>query len=257
MRTTLVGRLVTCTVLLLAVTGPVHGQAAPFRLRVDPKASLAWWQVNPHLSHLWATTCPQEPSWRPGEGTSLAWASEFLKMRSKTGHANIRDTVIPMYPRKRARSLCTEAVTGEISAADTLSWRGVRGLITVRGEHLITGLTMRDEYAKKAILKTAVYPELRFAIDSLSPLQASGDTLRGTVFGTFQVLGTEQRTNARLRVWPEAGGLRVQAQWMVPAHDLVEVFGISKLALGIGAAGTIWEELHMGIDLVLVPTQGS
>ena len=256
MRRTLVNGLVTSALMTLAVSGPVLAQAGQFRLRVEPKSSLAWWQVNPHLSHLWATTCPQEPSWRPGEGTSMAWAGEFLKMRSSKGHAAVRDTVIPIYPRKRVRPLCTEAVSGEITAADTVTWQGVRGKIVVKADRLVTGLEMRDAYARKAILQTAMYPEITFAIDSLGPLQVKGDTLRGQVFGTFETRGVPRTMIAPLKAWHEGGGLRVQAQFFVPAHDLPEKYGLSKLVLGIGAAGTLWDELHMGVDVVLVPDSG-
>lgn len=254
MRRTFANGLLASALVTLAVTGPAHAQAGAFRLTVEPRSSLAWWQVNPHLSHLWATTCPQDPSWRPGEGvSSMNWAAELLKMRSTKGHAAVKDTIIPLFPRRRVRSVCTQAVSGEVTAADTVTWRGVRGLITVQAEHLITGLDMRDEYARKAILQTSLFPEITFAIDSLGPTQAKGDTLRGNVLGTFTARGSPRPMNARLKAWHEGGGLRVQAQFFVPAHDLVEVYGLSKLVLGIGAAGTLWDELHMGVDVVLVP----
>lgn len=254
MRKILVHGLSTCVLVTLAFVGPAPAQTGQFRLAVDPRSSLAWWQVNPHLSHLWATTCPQDPSWRPGEGvSSMNWATELLKMRSSKGHAAVKDTVIPLYPRRRVRSICTQAVSGEITAADTVTWRGVRGLITVRADELVTGLDMRDEYARKAILQTSQFPEITFAIDSLGSLQTKGDTLRGNALGTFTTRGFPQPMNAQLKAWHEGGGLRVQARFFMSAHDLPEKYGISKLVLGIGAAGTLWDELHMGVDVVLVP----
>jgi hypothetical protein len=235
--------------------GQSAAQSGAATLRVEPELSLAWWQVNPHLNHLWATTCPGDPSWRAGEGRSMAWAGEFLRQRSKTGYANVRDTIIPLYPRRRARPLCPDAVNGEVTVADTTTWRGVQGTIAIKGDQLVTGLAMRDEYSKKAILKTATYPEIKFMIDSLSSLQARGDTLRGRVYGKLQMLGSvPQPATAPLKAWHEAGGLRVQAQFMIPAEHMTEIYGISKVALGLGVGTNIWDELHLGVDAVLKPT---
>src|SRR5882672_8525183 len=51
----------------LLLTGPAAAHAQ-MRWVVDSRSSLAWWQVSPNLNHLWATTCPGDSSWRPGEG---------------------------------------------------------------------------------------------------------------------------------------------------------------------------------------------
>jgi len=50
--------------LLLLAAAPL---AAQTRWVIDRKTSLAWWQMDPHYEHLWATTCPADPSWQPGE----------------------------------------------------------------------------------------------------------------------------------------------------------------------------------------------
>src|SRR5256885_14699357 len=88
---------------------------------VDHKASLAWWQISPHLNHLWATTCPQEPNWQPGDERSAGWAFNPAKVPS-TGHSNVVDTIhVPLYPRPlgQVQPICSPAVRGEIAAADT------------------------------------------------------------------------------------------------------------------------------------------
>ncbi len=245
--------LLGLTLLSLASAQPVLAQTAEVRLTIDPKTSLAWWQLNPHLNHLWATTCPAEPSWRPGEGRSLAWATQYLTMRSKTGYAAILDTIIPLYPRRRARPLCEEAVSGEITATDTTAWQGVHGFISVRADALTTGLDMRDTYARKSILNTASYPTIRFDIDSVAQLQkVRGDTLKGFVYGKFTLHGVAEPVSADLRTWREAGGRRVKAHFMVPAEDMTGKYGMSKMSLGLGVGGTVWKELHMGVDVVLV-----
>src|SRR6266446_7229452 len=109
---------------------------------VDRKASLAWWQVSPHLNHLWATTCPEEPSWRPGEGRSSGWKAE-VDVPGGTG--NVDDTVdVPIHPRHKVRSVCRDAVAGAVLLPDSIRWRGARGQVTVRADALLMGEAMRD-----------------------------------------------------------------------------------------------------------------
>ena len=236
---------------------PVAGQAqAPVRLTIDKKSSLAWWQVNPHMEHLWATTCPQDPSWRPGEGASLGWAADFLAKGMSTGHSTklADSSSIPLYPRRRVRPVCSEAVSGEITV-DTVNWSSAKGTVTVKADQITTGTDMRDNYAKKSILTTANYPDIKFTVDSLGPMvmktSARGDTLRGNVYGTFELRGVSQPMVAKARTTHEAGGLRVRAQFMINTKDMIEVYKMSKMALGLGVGQTIWEELHMGVDILL------
>src|SRR6266853_1910588 len=111
---------------------------------VDRKASLAWWQVSPHLNHLWATTCPGEPSWRPGEGRSSGWKINPYLELPPTGYANVEDTVhVPLYPRRRVHQVLQTAQFPEITftldslvgmtkQADTLFGSAV-GTLAVRG----------------------------------------------------------------------------------------------------------------------------
>lgn len=250
-------RFLGCTLALgLGLSAASSASAQAVRLTIDQKSSLAWWQVNPHMEHLWATTCPQDPSWRPGEGASLGWAANFLSKGMSTGHSNklLDSSSIPLYPRRRVRPVCTEAVTGDVTV-DTVSWTGATGTVTVKAGDLITGLAMRDNYAKKSILQTSTYPAIRFAIDSLGPMvkktAARGDTLRGRVYGTFELRGVKHPMVASARTTHEAGGLRVRAQFNIDVRDLVEVYGMSKMALGLGVGQTLWEDLWMGVDVLL------
>jgi hypothetical protein len=167
------------------------------------------------------------------------------------------DTIIPLYPRRRVRPLCPDGVSGNITASDTSAWRGVHGLVTVKGNALVTGLDMRDVYARKTVLKTQTYPNIQFAIDSLNPSDVRGDTLRGTVYGQFIAYEKPRPMSARFRAWHEGGGLRVQSQFMIEAQDLINFYGLSQLTMGLGVGGMIWRELHMGVDVVLVPADGS
>ena len=222
------------------------------RWTVAPKASLAWWQVAPHLSHLWASTCPEEPSWRPGEGRSAGWNFSSGLIRPRDG--NDLDTVnVPLYPRWEARALCTEAVKGYISVADTVRWRGVRGEVTVRADALVTGADDRDAYARHAIFETNRYPEIRFTIDSVVNVTRAADTLHGTAMGVFTLRNVVTHVTAPVQAWPEGGGLRVLAKFRIEADSLVPVYGLSKYALGLGVGVKIWRVLFPGVDLLLLP----
>ena len=163
----------------LAVLANAQAQT---RWTVDPKASLAWWQINPHLNHLWATTCPQEPSWQPGDRTAGGWnqPSSF----SKTAFGWVSDTIhVPLYPRYSIRFVCIEAVEGQIVTPDTARWRGVRGQVVVRADALVSGENLRDAYARQTVLQTATYPHIQFTLDSLVDVSRQADTIRGTAMG--------------------------------------------------------------------------
>jgi len=241
-------------VLLAGLVAVGAGARAQTRWTVDPKLSLAWWQMSPHLNHLWATTCPEEPSWRPGEGRSGGWAIGKALRPPKQGFAAVSDTtVVPLYPRYEALPVCTEAVEGEVLVADTVRWQGVRGKVAVRAQALITGEDRRDAFTRNAILQTNRYPEIRFTLDSVLNVTRQADTLRGTAVGVFSLHGVAKPITASVRAWPEAGGLRVLAKFRVPAASLTQEFGLSRFALGLGVTSKIWYDLFMGVDLVMRP----
>ncbi len=234
---------------LLAAAGSAAAQA---RWVVDPRGSLAWWQVSPHLNHLWATTCPQDPAWRPGEGRSSGWAINRALKLPKTGYANDPDTIhVPLYPRQEVKPICAEAVRGQVLLPDTLTWRGARGQVAVLGDALLTGENMRDLFAHRAVLQTQQYPEIRFTLDSLVGMSKQADTLRGTVVGTFTLHGTAQPMSGPVTAYPDAGGMRVLAKLHLPAQDLLDNWGFSKFALSLGVGTGIWQDLFMGVDLLM------
>ena len=236
---------------LIIMAGPISAQVT--RWVVDPALSLAWWQVNPHMNHLWATTCPQDPSWRPGEGRGSGWL-DVGPLILPHGYAAIVDTVVPLFPRKWPFPLCKSAVRGELVTADTITWRGTRGLITVRADSLETGYDRRDIYARRAVLETDKYPDMRFSIDSLTDVRP-GDTLRTVVVGVFDLRGMKRAVTAPARAWREAGGLRVTARFDLDPNDLIVVYGVSRVALGLGVGSKIWKTLHVGVDVVLKRAQ--
>lgn len=245
-------RALTC-LGLLASAAPVvlPAQNAPTRLVVESKTSLAWWQINPHYEHLWATTCPADPSWQPGEGRDPGQYTDYAS-RPKTIAAGRIDARVPLFPRFRVRPLCRDAVSGEVSIQDTVRWRGVQGRVSVIADSLFTGLEMRDKYARRAVLETGRYPEITFTIDSLVDVQR-GDTTRVIAVGTLTVHGNTKPIRAPVLAWQETAGLRVRAQFSVPARALTDEFHLPEWALGMGVGMKRWKTLHMGVDLVLRP----
>jgi polyisoprenoid-binding protein YceI len=238
--------LVTASV---ATAGPAAAQA---RWTVDGKSSLAWWQISPHMNHLWATTCPQEPSWRPGEGRSGGWSIAQWLTSPVAGDLSVADTVnVPLYPRYEARDICSAAVQGEVVAPDTLTWRGLQGNVTVQAERLMTGHSQRDAFTRDKILETSRYPEIRFAIDSLTAIGRSADTLSATAYGVLSLHGVDKPMHGPVRAWPEGGGLRVMGRFRIPASAITHEFGMSTVALGLGIGVRIWQDLFMGVDLLM------
>lgn len=234
---------------VFAVLSSAHAQNA---WTVDRKSSLAWYQVNPHFNQLWATTCPNEISWRPGEGRSPGWTINPKLRAPKTGQANVEDTVhVPFYPRPTAQSVCRESVEGRVIVPDTATWHGVHGVVTVNPDSLVTGENMRDIYARK-LLHTTQFPSIRFTIDSLVNVTRQVDTLVAAAMGVLSVNGNDKAMSAAVRSWSEDGGIRVLAKLRVPAHTLWEDFRISKYAL-MGAGTGIWKDLFMGVDVMLRP----
>jgi hypothetical protein len=231
---------------LLTVGGVAHAQV---HWTIDPKTSLAWWQMSPNLNHLWATTCPGDPSWRPGEGRSSGWNIDPKLKMPRTGYANVDDTVhVPLFPRHIVQPYCVEAVRGEVVVGDTLHWRGVHGSVLVQGAALVTGEAMRDVMMHQ-VMGTMSFPEIEFKLDSLVGVTMQGDTLSGNAVGNLIMNGNPVPTVAVVKAFPDGGGMRVLAKWHVPATDLHHL--TPKLNyLGLGINTRLWHVFFMGADLV-------
>ena len=237
-------------VLALSLLAPaVYAQA---RYAVEHNTSLAWWQVDPHYEHLWATTCPADTSWQAGEGRDAGLYTNY-KTRPTTYAAGVPDARIPLFPRDVVKPLCRNAIRGEVTVQDTERWRGVRGTITVIADSLFTGLSFRDAYGRRAVLETGKYPVITFQIDSLTEVQGSSprDTIRAVAIGTFELHGVQHATRAPVKAWQDAAGFRIRAQFSVPALALTQEFKMSKVALGMGVGMRRWNTVHMGVDLIL------
>jgi hypothetical protein len=243
------GRLIVATVPILVVP-PLAAQAQ--RWSIEPRTSLAWWQIDPHYEHLWATTCPADPSWQPGEGRDPGLYTDY-STRPTTIAAARSDQRIPLFPRYRVRALCRQAVRGEIAVDDEARLSGVRGRVTLIADSLFTGLEMRDIYARRSILETMRYPEIAFVIDSVVDAQG-GDTIRATAVGSFELHGVSRPMRAPLIATRDPAGLRIRAQFSVPASQLTDEFLMSKWGLGMGVVLKRWKTIHMGVDIILRPT---
>jgi hypothetical protein len=244
--------LTACLLGRLMLAGPAVAQ----KWSVDPKISLAWWQVSPHLGHLWATSCPGDSSWRPGEGRSSGWnISKNLKMPG-SGDAGVDDTVhVPLYPRHVVYPVCGDAVRGEISVPDTVHWRQVSGTIAIKGATLVTGQNMRDAMTRQ-ILQTEQFPEVLFKIDSLTNMRKVADTLVGTAVGTLVVRANPYPHTAQVKAFRDGGGMRVLGKIRMKARQLQAM--TPKLEhMGLGVNTNIWHDFFVGVDVVLKPSTGA
>ncbi|MBI4419409.1 MAG: YceI family protein [Gemmatimonadetes bacterium] len=231
--------------VLVSLTGVPMAAAQEVPLVVDGRASLAWWQVNPYRYLLWGTTCPQDPSWRPGDGASQAGKAALLGLPGP-------DTVNARHVRRRATTLCDDGVSGQLVAGDTAAWRSVRGTIVLRANALVSGLDMRDTYTRRVVLETARYPVIRFTIDSLVQVEGA-DSIRALALGTFELRGVKQPMTVPVRAWREVGGLRVRAWFGIPVRALAEQYHVSRAALGLAIQKGMWSSIEVGVDLVLRP----
>jgi len=228
---------------------------------IEPQASLAWWQVNPHLNHLWATTCPGDAFWMPGDGNTGGWKIDLSLLPADYGFTgnyyrgsgrNLSPPEhIPLFHRKDVQRVCGEAVHGEVVMRDASGWRSITGNVVVDAGSLETGSDIRDG-GMHSILETMKYPTLSFRLDSLEDIQP-GDTLRATAVGIFTLRDIGTPVSVPVKVWRDAGGLRVVGKFMIPTDALLTTYHMSAFKLGLGVAHRLWRELHMGFDLVLVP----
>jgi hypothetical protein len=247
--------------VLLCVVPTVIKAQAPVNWTVVPNSSLAWWQVDPHMNQLWATTCPAEPSWQPGEGRSSGWGVVTTPDPDIDKWSGVSDTIhVPVYPRRTAWPVCAEAVQGQFVVSDTATGRGVHGQVTIRPDALVTGETRRDAWARDAVLQTAQYPEIRFTVDSFVDVSRQVDTLRGTAVGVLSLHGQEKPTTAAVKAYWDAdgAGFRVLAKIRMPARSLVDEFWPGCLVrrgcvFGLGVAMNIWKTMFFGADLLLRP----
>ncbi len=227
--------------------------SGPYSYTVDEPYSLAWYQINPHTSLLWATTCPGDPFWRPGESRNSGWDTRGLAT-PKVGAAAVSDTTVPLYRRPAARAFCSRAVHGTITALDTLTWRGLKGTISIDPDSLMSGLAARDRTARREIFNTWKWPRVAYTIDSLGSVEP-GDTLRAKAYGTFKFRDVQAPMIAEIMAWHEPPGLRVMSRMGMVPVDLVEAYGVSIHPVRLGMQSGGWRRIYFGVDVILTPSR--
>jgi polyisoprenoid-binding protein YceI len=249
-------RPLTCMFVAAAALLPLKSaEAQSQRYTIDNTRSLVWWQVDPHLGHLWASTCPDDPSWQPGEGHSPGHYINYLtRPEIRTTHES--EKRIPLFPRRTVRPNCRKAVSGTFTMADA-KFSNATGGVKFFSDSLETGADFRNGFSKKYVFKSAVYPTVEFKVDSLTSVSMAGDTVNAVAVGTFVFRGVNKPTRVQVRGVPDPAGLRVRGTFAMPAKDLEDRYNVSSTAMGMGVGMKVWDTLFMGFDLILVPTNAT
>ena len=242
-------------VLLAVATSAVPVRAQQANFVIDRARSLAWWQLDPHFGHLWATTCPDDPSWQPGEGHSSGYRIDYKK-RPKIKVTNESATAFPLFPRDTVRANCRSSVSGTFSTSDVKRYGQMRGSVSIMMDSITNGSDSRDLFARKYIYGSAKWPQVKFTMDSLTAIQMLGDTVNAVAVGTFELRGVQKPLRVQVQGVQEPSGLRVRGLFAMPAKELEERFDVSKAVLSMGVGMKLWHTLFMGFDLILVRREG-
>lgn len=226
---------------------PVAAQTSTFTL--DRERSLVWWQIDPHFGHLWASSCPKDPSWQPGEGHSAGYYLNYAA-RPKISTNNENEIKIPLFPRRTVRPNCRRAVVGNFTA-NAANWSNFRGTITIFPDSIETGANHRDAFASKYVYSTNKYPTIQFTVDSLTAITVSGDTVNAVAVGTFHLRGINKPTRVQVKGVREPSGMRVRGMFAMGAMELRDVYGVSSYAMGAGVGLKLWDTLFMGFDFIV------
>ncbi len=231
---------------------PPAAAQSPASFALDKQRSMVWWQIDPHFGHLWASSCPKDPSWQPGEGHSAGYYLNYAA-RPKISTNKASETRVPLFPRRTVRPNCNNAVSGTFSTTDPTKWTNFRGKISVLPDSIETGARHRDQFAQKYVYSTAKYPAMEFSIDSLTAIAMTGDTINAVAVGTFHFRGVNRPTRVQVTGVQEPAGLLVRGIFAMPASELRDEFGVSQWAMGAGIGLKLWDTLFMGFDLILAP----
>jgi hypothetical protein len=156
---------------------------------------------------------------------------------------------VPLFPRDEVEAVCSPAVQGEVFLPDTVHWRGAHGTVTAQAEGLVSGQAMRDVLMHQ-VMETKTFPQISFTLDSLVGMRKQDDALVGSMLGTLTLRGVAEPITASVRVFPEAGGMRVLAKWHITADTLTHKFIPKVRIYGLGGNTNIWHDFFMGADLV-------
>lgn len=236
---------------ILALLAPIHSAAAQQTSYVlDRDRSLVWWQLDPNFGHLWATTCPNDPSWQPGEGHSAGYYINYKK-RPKIKLTNVAAGIYPLFPRDTVRANCRTAVSGSFTTTDAKRFVLMKGNVVIQMDSITNGSDNRDSFAKKYVYSSGKYPTVQFTVDSLTNVAMSGDTINAVAVGTFLFRGVEKPTRVQVQGVKDPSGLRVRGLFAMPARELEDRYSVSKTVLSMGVGAKLWDTLFLGFDLIL------
>ncbi len=236
--------------LMMGLAGLDSAQAQSATYTIDATRSLAWWQIDPHFGHLWATTCPRDRSWQPGEGHSGRYTINY-KSRPKYRLTKEAESRVPLFPRDTVRANCGRAVKGSFTVADASRLASLKGSVAVMADSIVNGSDVRDNFAYKYIYATAKHPTINFVIDSVTSVAVAGDTVNAIAVGTFSFRGVDKPTRVQVQGIREGRVMRVRGMFAMPATELRERYNLPKIALGLGLGMKLWDTLFMGFDLIL------
>jgi YceI-like domain len=224
----------------LCLTIPVSGvaQTTQRTWKVDTSRSRAWYLIQPHYGHLYASTCRYD----------YELGSQNLKGSSPNGLHSGPDPRKGLSPAGTGQS-CANAIVGEISAENPNTWTKARASIVVSLDSLVGPSASRDHHLKTQILHTEKQPVAKFVFDSLVKM-VPGDTVTAVVAGTMELNGVPKSVLAPAKIWFEPdGSLRVNAEVGLHPRALVNDYKFERRWIGLG--WFMWTTLTFGVDLLL------
>jgi hypothetical protein len=245
--------LALVSLLFCALPGAAQ---APASFQIDKTRSLVWWQIDPHFGHLWASSCPNDPSWQPGEGHSAGHYLNYAA-RPKIATTKSSESRIPLFPRRTVRPNCRQAVSGTFTASNASQWQNFKGVIKILPDSIDTGADFRNAFAHKYVYHTDVHPAISFTVDSLTSVVVAGDTVNAVAVGIFELRGVKKQTRVQVRGIKEPSGMRVRGMFAMPSAELRDRYGVSQWALGAGVGLKLWDTLFMGFDVILTEAEAS
>jgi hypothetical protein len=173
-------------VALLLSAPAVHAQT---RWTVDPRASLAWWQVVPNLRQYRATTCPADPDWKhphvSGSDSLLGTVNHPVPLVPDTAGAQNEDTVA-----------MPGANPVPATAPDSVPAGYYDGSNLVRNPARLSAYFYRDIVAVLS-KPTATIAQRQAAVDSVNGTVIGGLPLCGAGDGLYLVRLPHDSTNNR------------------------------------------------------------
>ncbi|HEX3158188.1 MAG TPA: YceI family protein [Gemmatimonadaceae bacterium] len=140
----------------------------------------------------------------------------------------------------------TTTVQGEVRPAPPPAI--ATGWVSFAARTLKTGRGMRDRHMLGS-LEAEAHPEIRLAVERVTPTATAGDTTRATVTGTLTIKGISRPVEVPAVVVRNPTGYALTARFPIDLRDW-KVSGLSRLlgAVKMDPAVTIRVELAFGFE---------